>query len=154
MEDVEVAKKFLYCENLSLCIVKSGKVLFKSRAKGLSAFLSAIDAFGAKLAGTSVADRIVGKALALLFIYVGVKAVYAQTLSLKAKMALEKGGVKFEAAELVETITCPEGGTCPFEVAVAEISNPNEAYVKIKEIQNILKEASLKGGSRVLEEKE
>lgn len=142
MKDIEVAKNFLHNENLSLCIVKDGEVLLKSSAKGISAFLNAIDKFGAKLADASVADRIVGKALALLFIYVGIKAVYAQTLSLKAKMMLEKFGVTFEAAELVDMITGPEGEACPFEMAVAEISDPREAYVKIREIQNISKEAS------------
>lgn len=142
MEDIEVAKKLLYDENLSLCIVKEGEVLFKSRTKGISAFLNAMDKFGAKLAGASVADRVVGKALALMFIYVGIKAVYAQTLSFKAKMTLEKNMVIFEAAEIVETITSPEGEACPFERAVAEISNPEEAYVKIRGIQNTLNKAS------------
>jgi len=139
-EDLELAKKRLHEKGLTLIIVKDSRVLFESKDHGVSAFLEALDKFGDKMRGTSVADKVVGKAIALLCIYAGIDAVYAPTISVKAKQIFENYNTHFEWDKLVEKILDAHGrDVCPFEKAVMEIDNPKEAYKKLKAILESLK---------------
>jgi len=139
-EDLELAKKKLHEKGLTLVIVKDSRVLFESRAHGVSAFLEALDKFWDKMRGTSVADKVIGKAIALLCIYAKVRAVYSSTISVKAKQIFENHNVHFEWDTLVEKILDAHGGdVCPFEKAIMEIDNPKEAYEKLKALQKALK---------------
>jgi hypothetical protein len=133
IEDLEVAKKRLRMYGLTLSIVKDSKAVFESGSKGISDLVRAIESLGDKLSGSSAADRVVGKAAALLFVYAGVEAVYAYILSSKAKTVLENYGVYFEWDKLVDKIlNLKMNDACPFEKMAENISNPNEAYGKFK----------------------
>lgn len=101
-EDLEIAKRRLCGDHLTLSMVKNSRVIFESKTHGISSFLEAIERLGGRLRGASIADKVVGKAIALLCIYAGVKAVYAETLSKKAKPVFEKHKVYFEFSNLVE----------------------------------------------------
>lgn len=139
-EDLEIAKRRLREGNLTLSIVKSSKVIFESKAHGIFSFLEAVERFGEELKGASVADKVVGKAIALLCIYAEVKAVYAETLSRKAKPVFEKYKVHFEFGNLVEKILDVSKKTmCPFERTALKIDKPEEAYRKFKALNDALK---------------
>jgi len=77
IRDLELAKRKLKENGLTLAIVKDSKVLFESKSRGVSGFLEALNKLKEKMMGASIADKIVGKAIALLYVYAGVKAVYA-----------------------------------------------------------------------------
>ena len=140
MQDLEIAKKRLNEKRLTLSIVKNGEIIFETVSNGISGFLEAIEKFGDGLEGTSVADRVTGKAIALLCVYAKVKAVYAIILSKGAKSVFEKHAVYHEWEELVENILdINKAGICPFEKMATEISNPKDAYRKLKALQNSLK---------------
>lgn len=135
--DLEIAKDALRKKNLTLVIVKEARVILESRVHGVSAFLEALESLGAKMKGASVADRVVGKAVALLCIHAGVQAVYTITLSLKAKQLLEKHAIYLEWETVVDRILNASGTDfCPFEKAVMETDDPREAYEKLKAFQN------------------
>jgi hypothetical protein len=139
MKDLEIAKKRLHSENLTLSVVKNSEVIFESKNRGLSGFLQALEKFGDSLKGASAADRVVGKAIALLCVYAGIKAVYASTLSKEAKTVFERHKVYFEWDMLVEKILdANKVEACPFEKASINISDPGEAYIKFKDLQRIL----------------
>jgi len=138
-EDLEIAKKALHGKNLTLAIVKESKLLFESKAHGVSAFLEALEKLGPKMKDAAVADKVVGKAVALLCIYAGIRAVYAPNLSLKAKQVLERNAVHIKWKTLVDKILDASGtDICPFEKAAMEISNPAEAYEKLKALSKRL----------------
>jgi hypothetical protein len=129
MNDSDVAKSILYQKELTLSIVKEGVVLFETGSHRISGFLGAIEEFGAELEGASVADRVVGKAIAFLCVYAGIRFVYADVLSRKAKAVLKENGVPCEWKELVDTILdVNRSDVCPFEKATADISDPKKAY--------------------------
>jgi hypothetical protein len=86
MDDLEIAKNVLHRENLTLCIVKEMKVVFRSRDKGIRPFMDVLENFGESLKGAAVADRVVGKALALLLGYAGITATYARNLKSCSKI--------------------------------------------------------------------
>ncbi|NWF86262.1 DUF1893 domain-containing protein [Candidatus Bathyarchaeota archaeon] len=140
MQDLEIAKQRLKENDLTISIVKNGKILFENASHGISGFLEAIEKFGDTLEDASVADRITGKAIALLCAHSRIKAVYAITLSKKAKTLLEKYTIYHEWNELVENIlNISRTDTCPFEKLAEEISNPKDAYGKFKALQTSLK---------------
>ena len=140
MQDLEVAKKRLNEKSLTLSIVKNGEIIFETVSNGISGFLEAIEKFGDGLEGTSVADRVTGKAIALLCVYAKVKAVYALILSKGAKSLFEKHAIHHEWNELVENILdVNKTRICPFEKLAKEISDPKNAYRKLKILQNSLK---------------
>jgi hypothetical protein len=140
VQDLETAKKRLEEKRLTLSIVKDGDVIFETGSHGIFGFLEAVERLGSRLEGASVADRVVGKAIALLCVYAKVKAVYAITLSEEAKSLLERYGVYHEWNSLVESILdISKTGKCPFEKLATEISDPKDAYGRLKALQNSLK---------------
>lgn len=139
MQDLEVAKKRLNEKCLTLSIVKKSEIVFETSSPRISGLLEAIENFAEGLEGASVADRVVGKAIALLCVYAKVKAVYAITLSKKAKAVFEKYAIYHELDNLVENILdIHKGKMCPFEKLATEISNPAEAYERLKTLQRSL----------------
>lgn len=133
MGDLELAKRSLYDKQLTLVIVKNGQVLFETNSHRISGFVRAIDELGVQLKGASVADRVAGKALALLCVYAGITEVYAEVLSKKAKALFEERKLTFEYKQLVDNVLDPnKSGVCPFEKAAADISDPENSYVVFK----------------------
>jgi hypothetical protein len=139
MNDLEIAKNKLHRKELTLAIVKNGEVLFETRSHRISGFLGAIEKLGSQLNGASVADRVAGKAIALLCVYAGIRHVYAEVLSRKAKAVFEENGIRHEWKELVANIlNLNKSRVCPFEKAAAEISDPKDAYKAFKALQKSL----------------
>jgi hypothetical protein len=140
MNDLEIAKNTLYKKELTLVIVKNGELLFETRSHRISGFLDAIEQFGTKLEDASLADRVAGKAIALLCVYAKIKEVYADILSKKAKTVFKQSGINHEWKELVDNILdLNKSGVCPFEKAATSISDPKDAYRIFKALQESLK---------------
>jgi len=140
MNDLEIAKTQLHRKELTLAIVKNGGVLFETHSHRISGFLGAIEKLGAILEGAAVADRVAGKAIALLCVYAKISNVYAEVLSEKAKAVFEENEIRHEWKELVKNVLdLNKSGVCPFEKAAADISDPKDAYRTFKALQESLK---------------
>jgi hypothetical protein len=132
-DDLEIARRLLMEKKLTLCVVKKQNVLFESKARGVAAFIDAVGELENKLEGSSVADKVVGKAVAWMCIYVKVSAVYAATLSETAKALFEKYSTHVEYVDLVKNILrADRSNICPFEQLVSDVSDPGEGYKKLK----------------------
>jgi hypothetical protein len=130
---LEFAKRRLCETRLGLSIVKNGWVLFESGQRGVYGFLDAVEKEGSTLEGASVADRVVGEAIAFLCAYARVRAVYAVTMSEAGRAVLRRYSVYYEWQDLAENIlTVDRAGVCPFERLVAGISDPQVAYERLK----------------------
>ena len=137
MTDLQTAKNNL--EGHTLCLCKEGKCIF-SEKRGIAPMMGFI-ADGVDLSGYSVADLVVGKAAALLFVKCGIKRAFAKTLSESAKKVLELHGVDYEYETLAEKIINRDGtDICPMEKAVWGTDNAEEAYSilqdKLKMLRN------------------
>ena len=131
--DLETASKRLNQKNLSLVVVKNGKVLFETESHGLNDLVEAINQLQSSMKGSSVADRIVGRAAALLFVYSGVSAVFAATISDGGIAILGNNNVFHEFEKRVPRIlNLKKTDVCPFEKLVAGLSSPEEAYERLK----------------------
>jgi hypothetical protein len=98
------------------------------------------------ITGFSAADKIVGKAAALLFVLGGVREVYSPVMSETAVDVFTRYGIATEYETLVPIIINRTGtGPCPMEQAVTNIENPSEA---LKAIQNTLADLQSRGKER------
>ncbi|MEF9941186.1 MAG: DUF1893 domain-containing protein [Lachnospiraceae bacterium] len=84
--------------------------------------------------GYAVADKIIGKAAALLLVLSGVKFVYGEVMSQAAKTVLCQNQVVYECGQTVDYIeNRTHTGMCPLEISVQETENPEEAFNLIEE---------------------
>ncbi len=104
-----------------------------SSAKGIG-FVASLCDEKRDLSRGVVADKIVGKAAAMLFVLLGVKVVYAEVLSMGGKAVFERYGVEFSYGVLTESIQNRKGdGLCPMENAVKNTDKPKEAHRAVNE---------------------
>ena len=140
MQDLEIAKNELYSKQLTLSIVKDNRVLFQTDSHRISGFIRAIDTLGKGLNGASVADRVAGKALALLCIYAGIREVYAEVLSKQAQALFQENKLSCQYGQLVDNVLdLNKTGVCPFEKAASEISDPKDSYSLFKALLEKMK---------------
>ena len=83
---------------------------------------------GCDLTGYSVADKVVGKASALLYCRMGVSRIYAPVVSTPAAEVLARAGIELVYDSLVPAIrNRTDTDLCPMEKAVWNISAPEKA---------------------------
>ncbi len=141
MQDLDIARNELHSKGLTLVIVKDGKIIYETHFHRISGFIEAIDKFERDIEHSCVADRVVGKAVALLCVYASIKGVYAEVLSRQAQVVLENQKMFYQFGEIVDTVLdSRRTGTCPFEGVAASLSDPEQAYEAFKNIQGNLKE--------------
>ena len=131
--DLSIAKQRLKQKDLALVIAKKGAVVFETSSHGIGGLLKAIEELDKKMKDSSVADRIVGKAAALLCVYAGVVAVFAVTASEKGIRALRDNNIICRFGnEVPHILNYKRNDICPFEKLVINISDSKEAYEKLK----------------------
>jgi len=132
LRDTELARKKLTAEAFSLVVVKQGQTLFTSSESGVRGLIEALRECGSSLKGAALADRIVGKAAALLCAYAKISRVYACVMSRPASAVLRRFLIPFEHRTLVQNILDRHRiGICPFEKLVLDVDSPNVAFARI-----------------------
>jgi len=135
MKDLEIAGIRLKEGNLSFVVVKDGKIIFETKSSGLRSFLQAIELLNKELAESSVADKIMGRAAALLSVYSRVSAVFAVTISKEGINVLEENNIPYQFERRVPNIlNSKRDDMCPFEKLTITTTNPAEAYLKLKSL--------------------
>lgn len=142
MNDIEIAKAEL--KDHSICICKDGR-FFTDDGRGISPMMRFI-AEERDLIGSSVADVIVGKAAAMLFIKAGIAEVYGRVMSKAARDCLTERGIPCSYDMLIDRIINRKGDDiCPMEKTVADINDPEEGYRALKARLNEMR----RGGTNV-----
>jgi hypothetical protein len=133
-QDLEQAKKLLRERSLAFAVVKDEKIVGISVEKGVIDLLALMDSQGAALAGASLADKLVGKAVAAMVCQADIRAVYTPVLSHPALEMLQRYGVPLEYDELVPMILSRDGKVRgPLEQLLLDIHNPAEAIVTLRD---------------------
>ena len=85
------------------------------------------------LRGASVADKVVGRAAAMIMVYAGVREVYASVVSNGALEVFKEAGIACGYTMSAIAISNRRGdGICPMERAVAPIKDPKTAYETLR----------------------
>jgi hypothetical protein len=135
-DDLNLAKRTLHEEGLSLVVAKDDRLLFKSKSHGVSDLLAMINDIGGLAEGASLADSIVGRAAALLCLYSKIVAVYGVNMSEGALSIFKASGIHCEYETLVARILNREkNDVCPFDKAVLGIDDPSVALDKLKSVR-------------------
>lgn len=130
MTDIEIAKSNL--SGHTICLCKDGNCLY-SEKRGIAPMMNFI-ASGTDMRGYSVADIVVGKAAAMLFVLSGIKSVFAKTLSKSGEEILKRYEIPYEYETLTDKIINRDGtDICPMEKAVSVTEDPQEAYDLLSE---------------------
>lgn len=113
------------------CAVMSGENVFTDSKQGISPLLEVVES--GRFLGCIAADRIVGKAAALLYAYLGAKEVYGSVMSEEGEKTLDRFNIEHSCKRLVKFIRNRKGdGICPMEKTVENIDEPSEALRAIK----------------------
>ena len=114
------------------CVLKRGEELLLSEKSGIRPMLDWIGE-GRDLRDFDAADKIVGKAAAMLFVKAGIRSVYAAVLSRPGKEYLEKHGITVSFDTLTDWIVNRRGdGMCPMEETVLQLEDAEEGYLALK----------------------
>ncbi|MDI1249996.1 MAG: DUF1893 domain-containing protein [Lacunisphaera sp.] len=134
MNDLSHARRHLESENLAFVIVRDNLVLAQGAHDGVGELLAAIDKLGGQTSGASLADRVVGKAVALIVLGAGIVAVYTPLASEAAAEVFRSNGVFWQARTIVPQILNRRGnGPCPLEQLTHPLHDPAVAVVKLRE---------------------
>ena len=131
MENLCKARSILESGNYT-CVVCKEDSVYTATQRGVAPLLNWLEA-GIDLSDYSAADRVVGRGAAFLYCLLGVKEVYARVMSHPAAQVLQAHNIPVSADTFVPGIINRTGtGPCPFEAAVMDIQDPDEALVAIR----------------------
>jgi hypothetical protein len=126
MRDIEIAIREL--PGSSLVIVNAGIVLLKKEGKWINPILDAFSELGETLSGSSIADRVIGKAAAAICIVAKIKSVYSPVMGYAAAEMLKNAGVEYQYEVLIPGILNPSGtDLCLAEKTLMHIDDPDDA---------------------------
>ncbi len=141
MDDLNRAKEVLQKEKYTFVLIKRGKLIKTSYKKGVLPLLEVINGDDQVLNKAIIADKVIGRAAALLVANYQVKAVYAGTISEKAREILDNNSVFYQFGQYVPYIkNRNQTDQCPLEKLTSSISSPDSAYEQILQFyQQVLK---------------
>lgn len=132
--NLQICKDILRKDKTLTCVVQNGDTILRSTARGIAPLLAWIDSVPDALHGAFLADKVVGRAAALLMVYSGVAQVFAAVISEPAAKCFEENGVEYSFDKKVAYIQNRTGdGMCPMEQCCLTIAAPVEAYHALKE---------------------
>lgn len=129
---LEQAKAALAGE-ITFAAVLSDGTLITSEKKGIAPMMALLEEDKDILKGAHVADRVIGRAAALLMEKAGVAAAFGELVSSHALKAFGKSGIPFTYGKEADyIINRTKTGMCPMEQTVLDIEDAEEAYEALR----------------------
>ena len=129
MDDLEKARQLL-TQGGYTCVLCKGDCIHTSTYRGVRPLMDLLDT---DVSGFSAADKVVGRATALLYCLLGIKELYACIISDAAAGVLQIHNIPVQWDRRVPFIKNREGtGRCPMEMATEGISDPADAPAAIR----------------------
>ena len=121
-------------ENYSCIVEKQGEIKHKVFGKGIRPLLNIYLKDKEDLKDSNVADKVIGKAAAVILVLGKTKNVYAKLLSKRALVFLKNYEINVSYNVIVDEIQNMSGtGICKMEELVKDIAEPQEALDSILE---------------------
>lgn len=121
MKDLIQAKEVLRDETIKIAIVNEGEIVYFSRDRGIKPIYSAVTRHLEALKGASLADRVIGRAAAMLCAFSGIESVHCGIISESGLKVLTEHGIAVSYDKKVPFIKNRTGdGMCPVEAMSLE----------------------------------
>ncbi len=131
--DLQLAKSLLAEGGTQFALVKQGRLLARSGGAGLRPIIQALDDLGEEAYGAFLADRIVGRAVAVLACHARLYAVHGTCLSQAARKTLEQANITVSWDLLVPAILNRDHtALCPMEQLIHAIDDVTEAVAALR----------------------
>lgn len=131
--DLDLARALLIANKDAALVAVRGDEIVVCRDRGVKPLLKMV-AEGRSLKGFSVADKVVGKAPALLYAVLGPEAVFSPVMSWTGRAVLLAAGIFVSHDVLVPHISNrAKSGQCPMDESVTNIWEPYEAVGVLEE---------------------
>lgn len=120
--------KELIDNNIHSCIVvKDEEILYTANGIGIKPLLNIYLDNKQAMENSFIADKLIGKAAAMILICGKVKKVYGNKISKSAIDILTKNDIEYEYKELIEKVhNRDKTDLCPMEKTVLKIIDPEE----------------------------
>ncbi len=138
MKDIELAQKILFEEELTLCVVKDSEILFKSKNKGIEPLYKICTESLGKLKGASVADRVTGKAAAMICVHIGVVELSTNVISKTAFKILNDINIKYKKI-VPYILNRTKSDMCPVERLSQDIDDFDLLIKRVKDFLDNIK---------------
>ena len=139
MTSLEQAKSLLITTNSTIAVVSNGEV-FTSQERGVKPLLHLLTEKKGFLKGASVADKVIGKAAALLMVLGEIKEVHTLIISEPAIKVFEKYNIPcFYDKKVTRIVNRAGDGLCPMETLCLNVDEPQEAFQKITDFIKTMK---------------
>lgn len=134
MMDLELAKETFKKDSPAFVLVRDGEVLATGTRDGIGELIETLDTLGERARGASLADKIVGKAVAMVARDARLSAIYSPLASQAALDALAPAHIPLEYERLVPLILNKRNdGPCPMERLTMPIAEPRQAVAALRE---------------------
>lgn len=121
------AIELLHQEDLT-CVILGREETLRFRLRGIRPMTDTLRDCPEVLRGAYIADRIIGKAAAMLAAAGGAKAVYGEVMSETGLKMLQDHGIEAQYGTLTPAIRNRENtGICPMEQTVQSLDDPKDA---------------------------
>lgn len=134
MNSLEAAKLTLKDGGYRCVIASAGKVVFTSQGRGIAPLVEYYHQYGEAHPGAALADKVMGRAAALLAQLVGIGEAYTDVISQGALEELNKAGIAASFETKVDVIQNRAGtGLCPMELLSKGVEDPREMLSKAED---------------------
>ena len=134
MNNLMLAKSTLFENEYSIVVVKENEIVYKSESKGLQSLISLYKNDEDTLENSSIADKVIGRAAALILVDSNIKEVYADLISENAIDILDKSDIPYEyKTQVTEIRNRDNTGMCPMEELSLKCVSADELIEKIEE---------------------
>lgn len=122
-------KDILLEKQYTIVIYKSNASVYVSNDRGVTPLIRLLKDNKMQLKEALVADKVIGKAAALLMVYAGVKEVYTPIISVPALQVFNNHNIIINYDKIVKRIINRNGdGLCPMETLCIDIESPETAF--------------------------
>ncbi|MBM0046060.1 DUF1893 domain-containing protein [Anaerococcus sp. mt242] len=134
MNNINLAKTTLLENNHSIVVVKEDKVVYKSDKNGLLPIIDIYDSDENILKGAAVADKVIGRAAALILIKANISELYTELISENAISILDDTNIKYQYNKKVKEIRNRDNtDMCPMEKLSLSTDDADQLIAKVKE---------------------
>lgn len=134
MNDLELAKRVFQDGHYTFVLVCAGQVIATGARDGIGELLEVVAQQGERARGAALADKIVGKAVAMVAAHAGIAQIYTPLASEAAEQTLRAFGVVLAAERRVPLIRNKRNdGLCPLEQLTLPLTKPADAVAALQE---------------------